>query len=249
VAANPDATHPHRLFPHTNRQTTYSFLKTPTAYCANHCTFTAISKQNQNRQTMQISRNLITIGVLALLALILFSTCTGTYNSAVTKQEGVTKAWSQVENVYQRRADLIPNLVNTVKGYAAHEASTFQAITEARSNASSMKIDASNLTPEKIKEFEAVQGQLSQGIGRLLAVAENYPVLKADASFMKLQDELAGTENRITKERKDFNDTVGDYNTYIRKFPANLIVGMFGFQTKGYFQSVAGSEKAPEVKF
>lgn len=198
---------------------------------------------------MQISRNLIILGVVALLALILFSTCTGTYNNAVTKQEATTKAWSQVENVYQRRADLIPNLVNTVKGYAAHEQETFTAITAARSSASSIKIDPTNLTPEKLKEFEAVQGQLSQGIGRLMAIAENYPQLKADGSFMKLQDELAGTENRITKERKDFNDVVGDYNTYIRRFPANLIVGMFGFAAKGYFEAAPGSDKAPTVDF
>jgi LemA protein len=198
---------------------------------------------------MQISRNLIVLGVLALLAIILFSTCTGTYNSAVTKQEGVTKAWSQVENVYQRRADLIPNLVNTVKGYAQHEQETFKMITDARAAATGMKIDPTNLTPEKIREFEAVQGQLNAGIGRLLAVSENYPNLKADGAFMKLQDELAGTENRITKERKDFNDSVFDYNGYIRRFPANLIAGMFGFATKGYFESAPGSDKAPEVKF
>jgi LemA protein len=198
---------------------------------------------------MQISRNLIVLGGLALLALILFGTCRGSYNGAITKQEGVKEAWSQVENVYQRRSDLIPNLVNTVKGYAAHEQQTFQAVTEARANASSMKIDASNLTPEKIREFEAVQGQLSQGIGRLLAVAENYPQLKADASFLKLQDELAGTENRITKERQDFNSTTRDFNTHIKKFPANLFLGMFGFKEAEYFKSAPGSDKAPEVKF
>jgi LemA protein len=201
------------------------------------------------RQTMQISRNLIILGVLALLGLILFGTCTGTYNSAVTKQETVTQGWSQVENVYQRRADLIPNLVNTVKGYAAHEQETFKMITDARAAATGMRIDPTNLTPEKIKEFEAVQGQLNAGIGRLLAVSENYPNLKADGSFMKLQDELAGTENRIAVERKRFNETVLDYNGYIRRFPANIIAGIFGFATKGYFQAAPGSDKAPQVNF
>ena len=198
---------------------------------------------------MQISRNLIVLGVLALLALFLFSTCTGTYNSAVTKQEGVTQAWSQVENVYQRRADLIPNLVNTVKGYAQHEQETFKMVVEARAAATSVKIDPSNITPEKLREFEAAQGGLNSALGRLLAVAENYPTLKADGTFMKLQDELAGTENRIAVERKRFNESVLDYNAYIRRFPNNIIASIFGFATKGYFEAAPGSDKAPEVKF
>jgi LemA protein len=197
---------------------------------------------------MQSSRNLTLWVVLALLAMVLFMTC-NTQRTAVTKEEGIKKAWSQVENVYQRRADLIPNLVNTVKGYAEHEQETFKMITDARAAATSMKIDPTNLTPERIKEFEAVQGQLNAGIGRLLAVAENYPTLKADANFMKLQDELAGTENRITKERQDFNTTVGDYNTFVRKFPTNFIAGMLGYAPKGYFEAAAGSDKVPEVKF
>ncbi len=197
---------------------------------------------------MQSSRNLTLWIVLALLAILLIMTC-NTQRTAVTKEEGIKKAWSQVENVYQRRADLIPNLVNTVKGYAEHEQETFKMITDARAAATSMKIDPTNLTPEKIREFEAVQGQLNAGIGRLLAVAENYPTLKADANFMKLQDELAGTENRITKERRDFNTTVGDYNTYVRKFPTNFIAGMLGYLPKGYFEAAPGSDKVPEVKF
>jgi LemA protein len=200
-------------------------------------------------KTMQISKNLIVIGVLALVAILLFGKCTSAYNGAFKKRETVSAAWSQVENVYDRRAQLIPNLVSTVKGYAAHEASTLQAVVEARSSASSIKLNAGDLTPENLAKFEAAQTQLSQGIGRLMAIAESYPNLKADQSFMKLQDELAGTENRITKERKDFNETVNAYNSHIGTFPNNLIVGMFGFQPKAYFKAAAGAENAPAVTF
>ncbi len=183
------------------------------------------------------------------MGIILFSTCSGTYNGAVSRDEKVKSSWSQVENVYQRRADLIPNLVNTVKGYAKFESETLEKVVQARASATQVKIDASNLTPEKIKEFEQAQVGLSGALGRLLAVAENYPDLKANQSFLKLQDELAGTENRISVERKNFNEVVKDYNTFIRKFPNNMITGMFGFGEKGYFQAAAGSDKAPEVKF
>ena len=188
---------------------------------------------------------LILLGVLLLLV---FSMC-GTYNTTVKKDESVKKAWSQVENQYQRRADLIPNLVNTVKGYANFEQQTLQAVVEARANATRVTIKADELTPENIQRFEQAQGALSSSLGRLLAVAENYPDLKANQSFLSLQTQLEGTENRIAVERKNFNEVVNEFNAYIRQFPTNLIAGIFGFSPKGYFQAAAGSEKAPEVKF
>ena len=171
------------------------------------------------------------------------------YNSMVSKEETVTSKWSQVENQYQRRADLIPNLVNTVKGYADFEKSTLEAVINARASATSVKIDASSLTPEKIQQFQAAQDQVSSSLGRLLAVAEAYPDLKANEGFGDLRTELAGTENRIGLARKDFNESVQDYNTYIRKFPNNLASGMFGFEKKGYFTARPGSDTPPTVKF
>ncbi len=167
----------------------------------------------------------------------------------VTKEESVESAWAQVENVYQRRADLIPNLVNTVKGAANFEKETYTAVTEARSKASQITVDPKNLTPEKIQEFQAAQSQLSQALGRLMMVTENYPQLKANQNFLDLQAQLEGTENRITQERRKFNEVVQDFNTYIRKFPNNLMSGMFGFEKKGYFEAEKGSEKAPSVNF
>lgn len=193
-------------------------------------------------------RKFLPLILLGVLLLLVFSMC-GTYNNAVTKDETVKAAWSQVENQYQRRADLIPNLVNTVKGYANFEQQTLQAVVEARANATKVTIKADELTPENIQRFEQAQGALSSTLGRLLAVAENYPDLKANQSFLDLQKQLEGTENRISVERKNFNDTVNAYNSYIRQFPTNLIAGIFGFSPKGYFQSAPGSEKAPEVKF
>lgn len=187
----------------------------------------------------------ILLGVLLLMG---FSMC-GSYNTAVSKDENLKKAWSQVENQYQRRADLIPNLVNTVKGYANFEQQTLQAVVEARANATKVTITADNLTPENIQRFEQAQGALSSSLGRLLAVAESYPDLKANQNFLSLQTQLEGTENRIAVERKNFNESVNDYNSYIRRFPTNIFAGLFGFSPKGYFQSAAGSEKAPEVKF
>lgn len=167
----------------------------------------------------------------------------------VEKQENVEGKWAQVENVYQRRADLIPNLVNTVKGYAAHESGTLQAVVDARANATSIKIDANNLTPEKIQQFQQAQNQLSSALSRLIAVAENYPDLKANQNFLELQAQIEGSENRIAVERRNFNDAVQDYNAYIRKFPQNMMAGMFGFEKKGYFQADPGANRAPEVKF
>lgn len=196
-----------------------------------------------------MKRSLIILIVLAVLALIMYSSFKGVYNNLVTKDESVKSAWSQVENVYQRRADLIPNLVNTVKGAASHESETFIAVTEARSKVSQIKVDPDNLTPEKIREFQNAQGELSQALGRLMVVSENYPQLKANENFRDLQVQLEGTENRITQERRKFNEMTQDFNTYVRSFPTNLLAGMFGFSQKGYFEGQEGSEKAPEVNF
>lgn len=193
-------------------------------------------------------RKFIPLILLALAAMLVFSMC-GSYNTAVNNDENVKKSWSQVENQYQRRADLIPNLVNTVKGYANFEQQTLQAVVEARAKATSVTIQSDNLNPEKIREFEQAQGALSSALGRLLAVSENYPDLKANQNFLDLQKQLEGTENRISVERKTFNEAVQTYNSHIRKFPTNLLTGVFGFSPKGYFQAQSGAEKAPEVKF
>jgi LemA protein len=171
------------------------------------------------------------------------------YNSLVQKDEQVSTAWSQVENVYQRRADLIPNLVATVKGYAAHEANTLQGVIDARAKASQVTVDPTKLDPTKLAEFQAAQGELSSAISRLMVVVERYPDLKANENFMQLQAQLEGTENRITVERQKFNEVAKGYNTTVRKFPKNLIASMFGFERKGYFEASEGAEKAPEVKF
>jgi LemA protein len=193
-------------------------------------------------------RKYLPLILLALGALLIFGMC-GTYNSTVKKDEGVKAAWSQVENQYQRRADLIPNLVNTVKGYADFEKSTLEAVVQARASATQVKLDPNELTPENIQRFEQAQQGLSGALGKLLMITENYPNLKANENFLSLQQQLEGTENRITVERKNFNEAVQDFNSTIRRFPTNLLVGMFGFAPKGYFQSQPGSERAPEVKF
>ncbi len=171
------------------------------------------------------------------------------YNSMVEKEEAVNTAWSNVENQYQRRADLIPNLVNTVKGYTTHEQETLESVVNARSKATQITLNAENMTPEKLKEYQAIQGEVGSALSRLLAVTENYPELKANQNFQELQAQLEGTENRISVERRNFNQATQDYNTYIRKFPNNLFAGMFGFEKKPYFEAEAGNEKAPEVKF
>lgn len=191
----------------------------------------------------------ITIGVVALIAIILYSVTIGAYNSMVEKDEAVSGAWSQVENVYQRRADLIPNLVETVKGYAAHEKEVLTGVVEARSKATSVNIDPSNLNAESIKKFQAAQEGISSALSRLMVVVERYPDLKANQNFLQLQAQLEGTENRITVERQKFNDKAKEYNTYIRKFPKNIIAGMFGFEKRAYFEAESGAEKAPQVKF
>ena len=189
--------------------------------------------------------NLIILGLIAVV--LLFSGCG--YNSMVKLDEKVSSQWAQVENVYQRRADLIPNLVNTVKGYANFEKDVLTAVTEARSKATSVNVDASKLSPEAIQQFQQAQGQLSSSLSKLLVVVEKYPDLKANQNFLELQAQLEGTENRITVERARFNEVTQEYNSTIRSFPNNLTAGMFGFSKKGYFEAEKGAEKVPEVKF
>jgi len=171
------------------------------------------------------------------------------YNGMVSKQEAVDAAWAQVENQYQRRMDLIPNLVNTVKGAANFEASTLEKVVQARASATQVKIDPKNLTESELQKFESSQGELSKALGRLLMISENYPELKATQAFRDLTVQLEGTENRISVERKNFNSVAQDYNSTIRRFPNNIVAGIFGFDKKPYFQSEEGAEKAPEVKF
>lgn len=171
------------------------------------------------------------------------------YNGMVSMDEKVTNSWSNVETQYQRRADLIPNLVNTVKGYATHERETLEGVMKARSEATKIKVDPTNLTAEKMTEYQKAQGDITTALGRLLAVREQYPELKANEQFLELQSQLEGTENRINVARKDFNDTAKEYNTAIRRFPKNILAGLFGFDKKAYFEAAEGTEKAPEVKF
>ena len=171
------------------------------------------------------------------------------YNSLVSQEESVSTAWSNVENQYQRRADLIPNLVNTVKGYAAHEKETLDAVVSARSKATQAQISIDDLTPEKLQAYQRAQGEIGAALGRLLAITENYPDLKANENFQALQAQLEGTENRISVERRKFNETTKAYNTNIRRFPKNIIAGLFGFEKRPYFEASEGTETAPEVKF
>jgi LemA protein len=171
------------------------------------------------------------------------------YNGFVKREEAVKQAWAQVENQYQRRADLIPNLVNTVKGYAAHESSTLEGVIAARARATQVTVDPTNLTPEAIAQYQAAQGQVTSALGRLMAVAENYPDLKANQNFLELQAQLEGTENRIAVERQRFNETVQGFNTSLRRFPGNIFAGMFGFKAHGYFEATEGAATAPTVQF
>ena len=189
-----------------------------------------------------------TIIILAVLAVVVIWGVTG-YNGLVKADEAVSTAWSNVENQYQRRADLIPNLVNTVKGYAAHEKETLDAVVAARARATQVTVDAESMTPEMLQEYQKSQGEVGAALGRLLAVAEAYPDLKANTNFLELQAQLEGTENRISVERKNFNDAVKEYNTGLRRFPTNIVANMFGFEKKAYFEAAAGSEVAPKVDF
>lgn len=183
---------------------------------------------------------LVVIAALAMIPM---------YNGLVTKQETVNTAWANVETQYQRRADLIPNLVNTVKGYASHEQETFAQVTEARARATQMTVSADDLTPEALAEYNKAQGELGSAIGRLLMIQEAYPELKANQNFLELQSQLEGTENRISVARRDFNAAAQDYNTSIRRFPRNILASMFGFDQKPYFAATEGADVAPVVQF
>jgi LemA protein len=194
------------------------------------------------------TKNITLLVILAVVVILGWSGCSG-YNGLIKQDENVNNAWNKVQSDYQRRSDLIPNLVNTVKGEANFEQTTLTKVIEARASATQMKVDAKDLTPEKLQQFQASQGQLSQALGRLLVVSEQYPKLQANEAFRGLQAQLEGTENRIKVTRNDFNDAVQEYNVKVRSFPMNFFAGMFGFKAKEGFKAEAGAEKAPEVKF
>ena len=201
------------------------------------------TKDNPSTIIVIMKKTIFWIGIIAVIAIWGISA----YNGLVNKDEAVTAAWGQVENNYQRRADLIPNLVATVKGYAQHESSTLEAVVNAR--AAATQVNGGNLSSEEIAAYQKAQGEVSSSLSRLLMVVENYPELKANENFLDLQAQLEGTENRITVERQKFNETAMDYNQYIRKFPRNIIANMFDFEKVGYFKAQAGSEVAPKVEF
>ena len=201
---------------------------------------------NNVTKTGGISKNTLIIGaVVAVLVLWGISA----YNGMVKVEEEATTTWAGVQSAYQRRADLIPNLVNVVKGYAAHEKETLEGVVNARAKATSINIDADDLSPEKLQQYQAAQGELSQALGRLIAVSEAYPDLKANENFMDLQKQLEGTENRINEARNTFNTAVQTYNVKIRKFPNTLLAGIFGFDKMAKFEADAAAQKAPEVSF
>ena len=194
-----------------------------------------------------MKKGLVVLLVVAAVAIGLFGWFKSNYNNMVKMDEGVQAAWSQVENVYQRRADLIPNLVATVKGYASHEQQTLEGVVSARSKATQITLDAENLTPDKLAEYQKAQGELGAALGKLLAITENYPELKANENFLSLQSQLEGTENRIAVERKKFNEAARNYNTEIRQFPKNIVANLFGFEKKPYFEAAEGAQQAPVV--
>lgn len=198
---------------------------------------------------MKLSKGWIAAIVVVVLVLIIFMSARSTYNTLVTREETVSQQWANVENVYQRRSDLIPNLVSTVKGVANFEQQTLTAVIEARAKATSVTVDPTKLDAASMQKFQSAQDGLSSSLGRLMVVVERYPELKATQNFMELQAQLEGTENRIAVERRTFNETAQAYNTYLRRFPTNLFAGMLGFEKKAYFQAAAGSEKAPAVDF
>lgn len=195
---------------------------------------------------MKLSKSLI--GIIAAVVII-GGWAVSAYNGMVGEQEKATTAFANVQSAYQRRADLIPNLVETVKGYAAHEKETLEGVVNARSKATQMTVDPENLTPEKLQEYQKAQGELGAALGRLIAISESYPDLKANENFRDLQVQLEGTENRINEARNKFNAVVQDYNVVIRSFPKNILAGLFGFDKMAKFEAEAGAEKAPEVKF
>ena len=196
-----------------------------------------------------MNKKVIVLIAVAVVLLGSFVWVKNVYNNLVTSDENTQSAWSQVENVYQRRADLIPNLVATVKGYAAHESETLESVVAARAKATQVTIDPESLSSEDIAKYNEAQGELGNALGRLLLIQENYPDLKANQNFRDLQAQLEGTENRIATERMKFNQSVQNYNTAIRRFPSNIIASMFGFEKKGYFEANSGAENAPKVEF
>ncbi len=196
-----------------------------------------------------MKKGYIVLIVIAVVILSIFFWFRGSYNGMVSMSETVSSQWSNVENQYQRRLDLIPNLVNTVKGYAAHEQQTLEEVVNARAKATQTQINFDQLDESAIKKINNIQGELSSALSRLMAISESYPDLKANQNFLELQAQLEGTENRIAVERRKFNESVKEYNAYIRQFPKNMIAGMFGFVPKPYFEATAGAENAPKVEF
>jgi LemA protein len=186
--------------------------------------------------------------ILGIVAVVVIWAVSG-YNSLVSNEENVGKAWANVESAYQRRSDLIPNLVNTVKGYAQHEQKTLQDVVEARSKATSIRVDASTATPEQMQDWISAQQEVGSALGRLIAISESYPQLRANENFLALQTQLEGTENRIKTERDRYNEAVKEFNVKIRRFPTNILASMFGFERREMFEAEAGAEKAPEVQF
>jgi LemA protein len=196
-----------------------------------------------------MKKTLIVVGVLFVVAFIIYRVFAGSYNKMVELQEEIPQAWAQVETQYQRRADLIPNLVNTVKGYANFEQETLTRVIEARAKATSVTVDPTNITPQALQQFQEAQNGVSSALSRLLVTVEKYPDLKANQNFLDLQAQLEGAENRIAVARTRFNEVVKPYNVFIRRFPNNMLAGMYGFEQKGYFEASKGSENAPTVDF
>lgn len=196
-----------------------------------------------------MKRGIWILVIVIVVVLGIFFWLKGTYNGLVERSQGVAAQWANVENQYQRRADLIPNLVNTVKGYAEHEKSTLEGVVDARAKATQMQVNFSDLNEQTLAKYAQAQGELSSALNRLMAISEAYPDLKANQNFRDLQTQLEGTENRIATERRRFNEMVQTYNVYVQQFPRNLIAGMFGFTPKSFFAAEAGAEKAPEVQF
>ncbi len=208
----------------------------------------SLRKRGRGRGLKMKSMKKSTIIIIAVLALLAIWAVTG-YNGLVAMEENVNGQWSNVETQYQRRADLIPNLVNTVKGYASHERETLEGVIEARSKATRITVNAEDLTPEKLAEYQKAQGAVTSALGKLLAITENYPELKANQNFLELQAQLEGTENRINVARTNFNNTAKEFNTSIRRFPKNILAGLFGFEKRAYFEAAEGAEQAPKVEF
>lgn len=196
-----------------------------------------------------MKKSTITLFVIGAIVILLAGWVTIQYNGMIANDEAVTTAWAGVESQYQRRSDLIPNLVNTVKGYAAHEKETLEGVVEARAKATQVTVNADNLTPERFAQFQKAQGELSAALGRLMRITENYPQLRANENFSELQAQLEGTENRINESRLRFNEAVQEYNLSIRRFPGNIFASLFGFEKRDKFEAEDGTEQAPEVKF